>query len=125
LAEWQAINIYGLLTRVLCQRAEQQCNIGSTSAVAAHKRLAFMIQEELRKIVCCPEDHSALTPANDALVAQLNAAIRAGRLRNEAGRTVEQTIDGGLVRAAGDLLYPIVDQIPVLLKDEAIRLDQL
>ena len=84
-----------------------------------------MIQDELQKNVCCPEDRSALTTANDALVAQLNAAIRAGRLRNMAGRVVERTIDGGLIRAAGDLLYPIVDQIPVLLKDEAIRLDQL
>jgi uncharacterized protein YbaR (Trm112 family) len=84
-----------------------------------------MIQDELRSIVCCPEDHSALTPANDAIVAQLNTAIRAGRLRNMAGRVIEQSIDGGLIRSAGDLLYPIVDQIPVLLKDEAIRLDQL
>jgi len=30
-----------------------------------------------------------------------------------------------LLREAGDLLYPIVDQIPVMLYDEAIALDQL
>ena len=36
-----------------------------------------------------------------------------------------ETIDGGLVRAAGDVLYPIVDQIPVLLVDESIALSQL
>jgi uncharacterized protein YbaR (Trm112 family) len=30
-----------------------------------------------------------------------------------------------LVREAGDLVYPLHDQIPLLLKDEAIPLDQL
>ena len=30
-------------------------------------------------------------------------------------RRVERPIDGGLVREAGDLVYPIVDQIPVML----------
>jgi uncharacterized protein YbaR (Trm112 family) len=84
-----------------------------------------MIRDELLNILRCPEDRSALAPADDGLVLQVNAAIRAGTLQNKAGRRVEQTIDGGFVRAAGDVLYPIVDQIPVLLQDEAIRLDQL
>ena len=29
------------------------------------------------------------------------------------------------MRADGDLLYPIIDGIPVLVRDEAIALDQL
>ena len=80
---------------------------------------------DLLDILRCPDNHATLTPADDALVAELNARIRAGQLRNQAGRDVQQPIDGGLVRADGDLLYPIVDQIPVLLRDEAIPLDQL
>ena len=84
-----------------------------------------MIRNELLQIVRCPEDHSALAPAEDALIAKLNDAIRAGRLQNKAGRAVDKSIEGGLVRAAGDVLYPIVDQIPVLLRDEAICLDQI
>lgn len=84
-----------------------------------------MVRNELFDILRCPENHASLVPADDALVAELNALIRSGRLRNQAGREVLQTIDGGLVRADGDLLYPIVEQIPVLLRDEAIALDQL
>ena len=80
---------------------------------------------DLLDILRCPDNHATLTPADDALVAELNARIRAGQLRNQAGRDVQQPIEGGLVRADGDLLYPIVDQIPVLLRDEAIPLDQL
>ena len=84
-----------------------------------------MFRDELLHILRCPEDHSALAPANDTLLSQLNAAIRAKRLRNKAGHLVEQEIEGGLVRTDGKLLYPIVGQIPVLLPDEAIPLNQI
>jgi uncharacterized protein YbaR (Trm112 family) len=83
------------------------------------------MREDLLKVLRCPEDRSALSLADRALVDRVNSAIRAGRLRNRGGHAVGHPIDGGLVRAAGDLLYPIVDEIPVLLQDEAIPLDQV
>jgi uncharacterized protein YbaR (Trm112 family) len=83
------------------------------------------MRNELLGILRCPEDRSVLSPADPALILRLNSAVRAGRLRNRQGQPVERTMDGGLVRAAGDLLYPIVDDIPVLLQDEAIPLDQV
>jgi uncharacterized protein YbaR (Trm112 family) len=81
-----------------------------------------MPPEELLSILRCPIDGSRLVVADEALVARLNAAIRSGELRNRSGRRVEKTLDGGLLRTAGDLLYPIVDQIPALLRDEAIQI---
>jgi uncharacterized protein YbaR (Trm112 family) len=74
------------------------------------------------EILRCPQDRSALSAADDALVARLNAEIQRGRLRNQGGRPVKKKLDGGLVREAGDLLYPVLDEIPLLLADEAIRL---
>jgi uncharacterized protein YbaR (Trm112 family) len=73
----------------------------------------------------CPNDRSKLRAAEAALVTRLNAAIAAQRLRNQVGGRVERPIDGALVREAGDLAYPIIDQIPVMLYDEAIPLAQL
>lgn len=84
-----------------------------------------MAGDDLLRILRCPEDGSALRCAEAGVVSELNALVQAGRLRNRAGAVVEQALDGGLIRAAGDLLYPIVDQIPVMLHDEAIPLDQL
>ena len=75
-------------------------------------------------ILCCPEDHSQLSPASDDLVRRINDAIRDRRLTNRAGKRLEETIDGGLVRADGAFLYPIIDDIPVLLRDDAISLEQ-
>ncbi len=84
-----------------------------------------MLCAEVLSILRCPESRTPLDAASDALINEINAAIRAGHVVDRAGKTVVATIDGGLVRAAGDVLYPIVDQIPVLLADESIALSQL
>jgi uncharacterized protein YbaR (Trm112 family) len=83
------------------------------------------MRAEVLSILCCPETHTPLDAASDALINEINAAVRDGRLVDRAGKAVVEPIDGGLVRAAGDVLYPIVDGIPVLLADESIALSQL
>jgi uncharacterized protein YbaR (Trm112 family) len=83
------------------------------------------LHESTLAMLRCPHDRSPLQVAEPALVLRLNAAIAAQRLRNHAGQLVKRSLDGGLVRAAGDLVYPIVDQIPVMLYDEAIPVAQL
>lgn len=83
-----------------------------------------MTESDLLSMLRCPDDCSALRLAEAQLLARINAAIRGGKLRNEAGRSLDETIDGGLIRAHGDLLYPIIDGIPILLRDEAIDISQ-
>ena len=48
--------------------------------------------------------------------------MEAGTLTNRAGEPVRERLDGGLVRADGKVLYPIREDIPVMLVDEAIPL---
>ena len=84
-----------------------------------------MIDENLVKILVCPEDRTALSPADEGLLSKLNQAIAAGKVRNRLGRTIETPIEEGLIREDGKLLYPIVDEIPVMLIDEAIPMDQI
>jgi uncharacterized protein YbaR (Trm112 family) len=67
-------------------------------------------------------DRTPLAEANSDLVAAINELIADGRITNLGGERLERLIEGGLVRAAGDVLYQIIDGIPVLLKDEAISL---
>ncbi len=81
-----------------------------------------MIDPELLKILCCPENHQPLTEADAGLVRRLNEEIRAGRLRNRAGQPVADLMDGGLVREDGQYLYPIRGKIPILLIADAIPL---
>jgi uncharacterized protein YbaR (Trm112 family) len=81
-----------------------------------------MIDPELLEILACPETHQPLAMADAELVASLNEAIEAGGLVNVGGASVEGSLDGGLVREDGSIVYPIRDRIPVLLVDEGIAL---
>ena len=81
-----------------------------------------MIDKEFLEILVCPQNHMPLELADAALLARLNRAIAEGRITSTAGRPVEDSLQGGLVRQDHALLYPIVDEIPVLLAEEAIAL---
>ena len=84
-----------------------------------------MVDAELLKILVCPENKTPVSLADDALMAQVNAAIEAGTLKNRAGDPVEERADAGLVREDGLYLYLIRDDIPIMLIDEAVPRDQL
>lgn len=81
-----------------------------------------MVDPQLLDILCCPETRQdvALAPAD--LIAELNARVDAGTLANRAGAPVRDRLDAGLLRADGKMLYPIREDIPVMLIEEAIPL---
>ena len=81
-----------------------------------------MIKPELLNILRCPETRQKLTLAEPALIAQINEAIAASRLRNRGGNPVSEKIDGGLMREDGKFLYPIRASLPIMLIDEALAL---
>ena len=82
------------------------------------------ISNELLEILACPETKQPLTLAASTLLARLNDRIRQGQLTNRRGTAVTEPIDGGLVRKDGRYLYPIRDDIPIMLIDEAIPLGE-
>ncbi len=57
-------------------------------------------------------------------MAKLNRAIATGGVKNRGGEPVAEPIEAGLVREDGTLLYPVRDDIPVMLVDEAIPLEE-
>ena len=84
-----------------------------------------MVSDELLKIMRCLETGSPLRRADADLCQQINEAIDAGRIRNRSGRSVDRRVDEGLVNEERTLLYPVYNEVPQLLRDEAIELGQL
>jgi uncharacterized protein YbaR (Trm112 family) len=84
-----------------------------------------MIDRELLEILCCPETKQPVALVEAEVVERVNAAIAARTVKNRSGKTVEEKIDGGLLREDRKYLYPIRDSIPIMLEDEAIPFDQL
>lgn len=80
------------------------------------------ISKELLEILACPETKQSLCLADTSLVESLNARIRQGQVNNRGGEAVTESMDAGLVREDGQYLYPIRDDIPVMLIDESIAL---
>ncbi len=83
-----------------------------------------MLSAELLKVLVCPETHLELTVADSAMLGRLNQAIAAGRLTNKAGQPVKQKLGAALVRTDGMVAYAVVDEIPMMLVDDGIPLDQ-
>lgn len=82
-----------------------------------------MIDQDLLEILACPENKTPVKLADQALVDNLNSRIEKGELKNRGGQVVEKKLDGGLIREDGAYLYPIEDEIPIMLIEEAIPLE--
>jgi len=84
-----------------------------------------MVDKELLDMLCCPETKEDVAQADAALVDKLNRMAEAGGLKNRGGETVKEKMEAGLVRADRKFLYPIREDIPIMLIDEAIPLEGL
>ena len=84
-----------------------------------------MVDPDLLEILVCPETKIPVHLADRELLERVNRGITDGRLRTRGGDTVAETLSEALVREDGALLYPIREDIPVMLIDEAIPLESL
>ena len=83
-----------------------------------------MIDEQLIEILACPEDKSRVNLADQSLIEKINQAISSGSMSNRGGAPVSEPIEGGLLRADGKWLYPIREDIPIMLVEEALPVSE-
>jgi len=81
-----------------------------------------MIDQTLLDILVCPETKQPLHVADAELLGKVNAAIAAGSVRTRGGEAVTDALVEALVREDGGFLYPVRDDIPIMLIDESISL---
>ncbi|GMR13524.1 MAG: Trm112 family protein [Gemmatimonadota bacterium] len=85
--------------------------------------MKVMVEPELLEILVCPETRQPVRLADADTLARLNSAIEAGNVVNQGGQEVREAIAEGLIRQDGKVLYPVREDIPIMLIDEAIVLD--
>lgn len=83
------------------------------------------LDKDLLAILCCPETKQPVSLASTELVSKLNDAVRKGVLRNAGKQPVTEELEGGLVRSDLKIVYAIRGDIPVMLIEEGIPLEQL
>ncbi len=80
-----------------------------------------MIAPELLEVLCCPADRSEVRLATPAELDGLNARIAKG-VTNNGGAPVTEKLEAAIIRVDGTFAYPVREEIPVMLIDEAIPL---
>lgn len=83
------------------------------------------LDQEFLDILVCPETKRTVSLADAALLDRLNAHVRDGTLKNRAEQVVTEPLETALVREDLAVCYAIRDDIPIMLIEEAIPLDQL
>jgi len=82
-----------------------------------------MVDQKLLSILCCPETKQDVSLVSEDIVKTVNGRIAKGEVKNRAGEIVKERIDAGLLREDKKFLYPIREDIPIMLIDEAIPFD--
>ena len=83
------------------------------------------MDKRLLDIVVCPLTKLPLQLLDGERLAQLNAAISSGGIRNRAAQALPEALSEALVTRDGRLVYPIREGIPILLEEESIDWQQL
>lgn len=83
------------------------------------------LDTQLLEILVCPDSKERVAPLSPQALIALNELIRAGKVRNRAGVLVEESLDAGLLRSDGKIVYPVRRDIPVMLVEEGLPVEGL
>ena len=74
------------------------------------------IDGKLLEILCCPISKTPLTRLPTSRLKMLNEAISAGAVQYVRGETVEDPLREALITEDSKVIYPVIDDIPILLE---------
>jgi uncharacterized protein YbaR (Trm112 family) len=81
-----------------------------------------MVDKELLSILACPQSQQPMKHASQEVLDRLNAAISKGTLTSNKGSVVTEPLLEALITKDGSILYPVREDIPVMLIDESISI---
>jgi uncharacterized protein YbaR (Trm112 family) len=82
------------------------------------------VNGKLLEILCCPVSKTPLTVLGRQKLEKLNKAIENGEALYVGGEKVTEPLQEGLITEDGKVIYPVQDDIPILLEEKAIGTTQ-
>lgn len=82
------------------------------------------VNGKLLEILCCPVSKTPLTVLGRQKLDNLNKAINSGEALFIDGEKVTDPLAEALVTEDGKVIYPVQDDIPVLLEEKGIGTTQ-
>jgi len=82
------------------------------------------VDGKLLEILCCPVSKTPLVRLTPGRLKRLNAAIEAGDVQYVHGDTVTEVLREALITEDSHVIYPVVDDIPILLEEKGIGTTQ-
>lgn len=86
-----------------------------------------MISDAFLRLLQCPETRTPLRNADEALLARLRERIREGSIHYVDGskpdKDLADRLDGALVNEGRTLAYGVTDNIPNLIREEALAVE--
>lgn len=82
------------------------------------------VDRKLLEILCCPVSKTPLTVLGQEKLDKLNNTINSGEALYVDGAKVELPLQEGLITEDGKVIYPVQDDIPVLLEEKGIGTTQ-
>ena len=82
------------------------------------------IDPEFVRMLVCPETRVPMRWAAEDELARINERIATGKALNRGGEAVREPLEQGLVPEGSSIVYPVREEIPILLRQEAIPIDE-
>jgi len=82
------------------------------------------VDRKLLEILCCPVSKTPLTVLGQEKLDKLNSMINSGETLYVDGEKVKEPLQEGLITEDGKVIYPVQDDIPILLEEKGIGTTQ-
>jgi uncharacterized protein YbaR (Trm112 family) len=83
------------------------------------------IDGKLLEILCCPVSKTPLIRLSAGKLNILNRAIQAGEIQYVRGEPVTEPLQEALITEDSKVIYPVVNEIPILLEERGIGTTQI
>ncbi|NKB61868.1 MAG: Trm112 family protein [Gammaproteobacteria bacterium] len=83
------------------------------------------IDRKLLEILVCPITKLSVSLLNEDRLTKLNRMIESGEVHSIDGTVLSDPLDQALITQNGSIVYPVEDNIPVMLENQSISTHHL